>query len=81
MDNNGNYEKVNCEWVTQYVQNNNKRNNNKIFCELNNKIYNTSKDVAIDFNYSQQYICGMIKGRNKNKLKLNLITNENNIIK
>lgn len=50
IDNNGNYEPSNCQWVDQYTQQNNRRNNIKI--EYNNEIKTLSQwseKLGIDY--------------------------------
>lgn len=73
VDNNGDYCKDNCRWVTQDVQTRNTRKSYLIYSELNNMTFNSLVECAEYFNYSQQYICDMLKGRKTNKFKLKKI--------
>ena len=70
IDNNGNYCKENCRWVTQDIQCRNTRKSYKVYSELVDKTFNSPTDCAEYFKYSQQYICDMLKGRKANKFKL-----------
>lgn len=70
IDNNGDYCKENCRWVTQDIQTLNTRHNLSIYSEIEDKKFNSLKECAEYFKYSVQYICDMMKGRKTNKFKL-----------
>lgn len=44
----------------------------KVFCELNNKKYESVKDLSLDLNISISHINNMINGNSPNKYKLHL---------
>jgi len=43
-----------------------------VFCELNNKKYESVKDLSLDLNISISHINNMINGNSPNKYKLHL---------
>ncbi len=45
----------------------------RVYCELNGKTYNNSKEVMVDFNYSYSYIRQMLNQPKHNILKLKKI--------
>ena len=76
INNDGNYEKSNCRWVSMSVQGNNKSNNVKIINTVTNEVYPSFVNAAKSLRMNLTTLKQQLTGRNPNKTNLKILTNE-----
>lgn len=72
INNNGNYELINCKWATKLEQNNNQSTNKVVVDIITNKEYSSISEAARSINMKRDTLYCQLTGRNPNKTNLKL---------